>query len=196
MVGVVQVLYPCHALFMMSINATRKIFQMISIAAFFVLFVFTWLSTTTIICFRQEICQNIPRKIIIVKKKKNTKIIHENDAIQSENSPMLFIQKIILSQEWYDVCNYYHYYSISWKYTRISVCTSVLFFGIRFKVRPFGLLSGPRQAALYCNWLSMAKLSYFKIKELPGRGASQRGDQMVGLLVIRSCSAVPINVKT
>jgi len=41
MVGVVQVLYPCHTLFMMSINATRKIFQMISIAAFFVLFVFT-----------------------------------------------------------------------------------------------------------------------------------------------------------
>ena len=59
---------------------------------------------------------------LLLWRRKKTKIIHENDAIQSENSPMLFIQKIILSQEWYDVCNYYHYYSISWKYTRISVC--------------------------------------------------------------------------
>jgi len=33
------------------------------------------------------------------EEEEKSKIIHENDAIQSENSPMLFIQKIILSQE-------------------------------------------------------------------------------------------------
>ena len=73
-----------HALFMMSINATRKIFQMISIAAYLFLHDYRLLLLSN--CFRQEICQNIPRRIINMKKKK-TKIIHENDAIQSENSP-------------------------------------------------------------------------------------------------------------
>ena len=74
---------------------------------------------------------------LLLWRRKKTKIIHENDAIQSENSPMLFIQKIILSQEWYDVCNYYHYYSISWKYTRISICniSVVLCFSILWRVK-------------------------------------------------------------
>jgi len=36
---------------------------------------------------------------LLLRRRKKPKIIHENDAIQSENSPMLFIQKIILSQE-------------------------------------------------------------------------------------------------
>merc|ERR1712238_558693 len=36
---------------------------------------------------------------LLSRRRKKPKIIHENDAIQSENSPMLFIQKIILSQE-------------------------------------------------------------------------------------------------
>ena len=41
--------------------------------------------------------------------------------------------------------------------------------GTSLKVRSHGLLSGMRQAALYCDWLSRPSL------------ARQRGDQMVGI---------------
>ena len=47
-----------------------------------------------------------------------------------------------------------------------------------FKVRPFGLISSARQAALYCDWLSRLSLAN-QNTELPG--VRQGLDQMVGL---------------
>ena len=72
---------------MMSINATRKIFQMISIAAFLPLcFYMTIDYYYYLTVLDKKYAKIFHEELLLLLRRKKTKIIHENDAIQSEKS--------------------------------------------------------------------------------------------------------------
>ena len=61
-------------------------------------------------------------------------------------------------------------WSIKVRYGNLLLCP------VRIKVRPFELLSGVHQGALYCNWLSRLSFAYQNTEQ---SGVPQRVDQMV-----------------